>query len=102
VYYAGWEYACGTCTSVTFTGLSVGDTYNFFIYAHNHGSANAIPAYGLAAGTNTVTASDPTCSGSQICVSVDGCERQRTDRLASRRIPARPRVQPEHLQRTVG
>lgn len=72
VYYAGWKYACGTCTSVTFTGLSVGDSYDFFIYAHNNGTATATPMYGSAAGTNQVTATDPSCPSGQVCVSVDG------------------------------
>ncbi|MBV9369364.1 MAG: fibronectin type III domain-containing protein, partial [Frankiales bacterium] len=72
VYYAGWKYACGTCTSVTFTGLSVGDSYDFFIYAHNNGTATATPVYGNSAGTNQVTATDPSCPSGQVCVSVDG------------------------------
>lgn len=72
VYYAGWKYACGTCTSVTFTGLSAGDTYDFFVNAHNDGNATAIPVYGNGAGTNQVTATDPSCPAGQVCVSVDG------------------------------
>jgi hypothetical protein len=72
VYYAGWKYACGTCTSVTFTGLSAADTYDFFVYAHNNGNATAIASYGSGGGSNRVTATDPSCPAGQVCVSVDG------------------------------
>jgi hypothetical protein len=72
VYYAGWKYACGTCTSVTFSGLSVGDTYDFFVNAHNNGTPASTPAYGSGAGTNRVTATDSSCPTGQVCVSVDG------------------------------
>lgn len=71
-YEVGNEYACGTCTSVSFTGLTNGDSYNFVIFAHNEGPPSGAPSYGQGAQTNAITASDPTCPAGRACVTVNG------------------------------
>lgn len=67
-YFAGAIYACGTCTSATFTGLTNGDTYHFVVWSHNRYS------YGDATNSSTksVVASDPSCPRGQVCLTVDG------------------------------
>jgi hypothetical protein len=67
VYYAGWQYVCGTCTSATVNGLTAGDTYQFFVYAHNQSTYDT---YSITGASNDVVASDPSC-GTGVCVSVD-------------------------------
>jgi hypothetical protein len=65
-YYAGAIYACGTCTTATFDGLTNGDRYHFAVYAHNQYS------YGRDASSNSIVASDPSCPLSEVCMTVDG------------------------------
>jgi hypothetical protein len=69
VYYAGWQYACGTCASVTVNGLTAGDTYRFLVYAHNQSTYDT---YSVSGASNTVVAGDPSCAAGQVCVSVAG------------------------------
>lgn len=65
-YYSGAIYACGTCTSATFDGLTSGHAYHFVVWAHNRYS------YGPNANTSPVQASDPSCPEGQVCMTVDG------------------------------
>ncbi|MHB8664205.1 MAG: fibronectin type III domain-containing protein [Acidimicrobiales bacterium] len=48
-FYAGDITTCGSCTSMTYTGLTNGTTYSFAVYAHN------AAGYSPAAWSNTVT-----------------------------------------------
>lgn len=70
VYYAGWQYACGTCTTTTINGLTAGDTYRFFVYAHNQSTYDTYSQAGVS--STDVTASDLTCTSGQVCLSVNG------------------------------
>jgi len=65
-YYAGSAYACGTCTSATFGGLTSGNQYHFYVFAHNRYS------YSPGAASNGVAGSDPSCPPARICLTVDG------------------------------
>ena len=68
VYYAGWKYACGTCQTVTFDGLTAGDTYDFSVYAHNQ---STVDVYGVSARSNTVVPTS-SCTTGTICLGIDG------------------------------
>jgi hypothetical protein len=72
VYYAGWQYACGTCTSATINGLTAGDTYEFEVNAHNQGAQGIYGVYGLAAMSNRVVPTNSSCTPGTVCLSVDG------------------------------
>jgi hypothetical protein len=69
-YYAGAIYACATCTSATFNGLTSGDTYHFAIAAHNQYS------YGRSGSSNSIVPTDPSCPLGQMCLTVDGTSDQ--------------------------
>lgn len=69
VYYAGWQYACGTCTSTTVNGLTAGDTYQFFVYAHNQSTYDTYSVTGVS---NDVETTDSSCATGQVCLSVNG------------------------------
>ena len=69
VYHAGWKYACATCHSVTFDGLTGGHSYKFGVYAHANGNP---PTYSRSTWVTDVGVTAPSCPAAQVCLSVNG------------------------------